>query len=80
MAFEVASTKPGKPGAGPSANFQMDDGDAWRVIPLEQPARFISAPMSRAHTTSARSISAKLRCALPVSVTMTTNHLMLTKG
>jgi bla regulator protein blaR1 len=29
MAFEVASIKPSKPGAGPSANFPLDDGDAY---------------------------------------------------
>ena len=29
MAFEVASIKPSKPGAGPSANFPLDAGDAY---------------------------------------------------
>ncbi len=29
MAFDVASIKPSKPGAAPSANFPLDDGDAY---------------------------------------------------
>lgn len=29
MAFEVASVRPSKPGAGQSANFPLDDGDTY---------------------------------------------------